>query len=112
MTDTGEEMTEAGVSIDYLNQILKAMGEFGKSPLSPSLGTQSEENAGPVEAPTEREIKILELLGQGLSNQAMADRLCVSESTVRYHLRNLNAKLGAKSRTQALFLARQLNLIP
>jgi LuxR family maltose regulon positive regulatory protein len=111
-TDTGEEMIEAGVSIDYLNQILKAMGEFGQRPLNPSPEIQSEESAGPVEAPTEREIKILELLGQGLSNQAMADRLCVSESTVRYHLRNLNAKLGAKSRTQALFLARQLNLIP
>jgi LuxR family maltose regulon positive regulatory protein len=112
VTDTGEEITEAGVPIDYLNQILKAMGEFGKRPLSPSPETQSEEIVGPVEAPTEREIKILELLAQGLSNQAMADRLCVSESTVRYHLRNLNAKLGAKSRTQALFLARQLNLIP
>ena len=111
-TDTGEEMIEAGVSIDYLNQILKAMGEFGTRSLSSSPETQNEEIAGPVEAPTEREIKVLELLGQGLSNQAMADRLCVSESTVRYHLRNLNAKLGAKSRTQALFLARQLNLIP
>ncbi|MFA7278459.1 MAG: LuxR C-terminal-related transcriptional regulator [Sterolibacterium sp.] len=62
--------------------------------------------SAPLEALSARERKTLQLVAQGLSNQALADRLCVSETTVRFHLRNAFAKLGAKNRTQAVALAR------
>lgn len=59
---------------------------------------------------TQKELKVLQLLGQGLSNAAMAEKLFVSDSTVRTHLRNINLKLHASSRTQAVSIARKLGL--
>lgn len=61
---------------------------------------------------TQKELKVLNLLGQGLSNAAMAEKLFVSDSTVRTHLRNINLKLHASSRTQAIAIARRMGLCP
>lgn len=63
-----------------------------------------------VEPLTQQELKVLNLLGQGLSNAAMAEKLFVSDSTVRTHLRNINLKLHANSRTQAFAIARRMGL--
>jgi len=65
-------------------------------------------NAEPL---TRKEIRVLQLLAEGYSNNAMAEKLFVSDSTVRTHLRNINAKLDAKSRTHAVAIARKLGLI-
>ncbi|WP_240479341.1 response regulator transcription factor, partial [Delftia tsuruhatensis] len=54
---------------------------------------------------------VLELLASGYSNAAMAEKLFVSDSTVRTHLRSINLKLGARSRTQAVALARELRVL-
>ncbi|MGE6688917.1 LuxR C-terminal-related transcriptional regulator [Stutzerimonas stutzeri] len=58
-----------------------------------------------------RELNILESVSFGLSNNAIADKLFVTESTVRSHLRKINAKLGASNRTQAVNMARRLGWI-
>lgn len=58
-----------------------------------------------------REIEVLALLETGLRNNDIAARLFVSETTVRTHLRNINAKLGARSRTEAVSLARHMGLL-
>ncbi|SCZ20751.1 MULTISPECIES: LuxR C-terminal-related transcriptional regulator [unclassified Pseudomonas] len=63
-----------------------------------------------VDPLTQKELKVLNLLGQGLSNAAMAEKLFVSDSTVRTHLRNINLKLHASSRTQAIAIARRMGL--
>jgi len=60
---------------------------------------------------TEREQEILPLLGEGLNNSEIAERLEVSRSTVRFHVSNILAKLGASSRTQAVAVAVRHNLI-
>lgn len=60
---------------------------------------------------TRKEIEVLMLLTEGCSNLDLADRLHVSNSTVRTHLRNINAKLETNSRTQALAVARKLGLV-
>lgn len=60
---------------------------------------------------TRKEIRVLQLLAEGYSNSALAEKLFVSDSTVRTHLRNINAKLGAHSRTQAVAIARRLAVI-
>ena len=65
----------------------------------------------PTEPLTRKEIRVLQLLAEGYSNSAMADKLFVSDSTVRTHLRNINLKLGARSRTQAVAIARRQRLI-
>lgn len=68
--------------------------------------------AGKVDALTKKEIQVLEMLAQGFSNKAIADRLFISESTARTHLRSINSKLHTSSRTQALVAARALGLLP
>jgi DNA-binding CsgD family transcriptional regulator len=61
---------------------------------------------------TPRELEILELIAAGLSNREIADRLCVSENTVKTHSSRLFDKLGARRRTQAVQLGKQAHLIP
>ena len=61
---------------------------------------------------TPREIEILELIAHGMSNREIAEKLFVSENTVKTHSSRLFDKLGAKRRTQAVQLAKELRLLP
>jgi NarL family two-component system response regulator LiaR len=61
---------------------------------------------------TPRELEILTLIAQGLSNREIAGRLFVSENTVKTHCSRAFDKLGARRRTQAVQLGKQLGLIP
>ena len=61
---------------------------------------------------TEREREVLSLLADGLSNAAIADKLTVSVHTVRNHISNLSAKLGAHSKLEALSIAVRDGLLP
>lgn len=87
---------------DYLARLMKALA-----------ATQP-----PVAAPprqdlllTRQELRVLQLLAEGYSNGAMADKLELSDSTVRTHLRSINLKLGAHNRGQAVAAARRLAVI-
>jgi len=61
---------------------------------------------------TPREREILELIANGMSNREIAEKLFVSENTVKTHSSRLFDKLGAKRRTQAVQLGKELGLIP
>ena len=61
---------------------------------------------------TPRELEILELIAQGLSNKEIAERVFVSENTVKTHSSRVFDKLGARRRTQAVQLGKDLRLIP
>jgi two-component system NarL family response regulator len=63
------------------------------------------------EAPTEREIQILQLLAQGMSNKAIGQALHISESTVKSHLKSLFSKLDVTSRAEAIALAARRGLV-
>ena len=55
-----------------------------------------------VESLTPREIEVLELVAEGLSNKAVAARLGISDQTVKFHLTSITGKLGAMNRTDAV----------
>ncbi len=61
---------------------------------------------------TPRELEVLELIAEGLSNREIAERVYVSENTVKTHSSRILFKLGAQRRTQAVQLGKQLRLIP
>jgi NarL family two-component system response regulator LiaR len=61
---------------------------------------------------TPRELEILSLIAHGLSNREIADRLFVSENTVKTHCSRAFDKLGARRRTQAVQLGKQLGILP
>jgi ATP/maltotriose-dependent transcriptional regulator MalT len=61
---------------------------------------------------TPRELEILELIAHGLSNKEIAERVFVSENTVKTHSSRVFEKLGARRRTQAVQLGKELRLIP
>lgn len=61
---------------------------------------------------TKRELEILELIAQGMSNREIAQKLFVSENTVKTHSSRLFDKLGARRRTQAVQLGQEMGLIP
>jgi two-component system, NarL family, response regulator LiaR len=61
---------------------------------------------------TKRELEILELIAGGLSNREIADKLFVSENTVKTHSSRLFEKLSAKRRTQAVQIGKEIGLIP
>ena len=61
---------------------------------------------------TRRELEVLELMAQGMSNREIAEKLFVSENTVKTHSSRVFDKLGAKRRTQAVQLGKELGLLP
>jgi LuxR family transcriptional regulator, maltose regulon positive regulatory protein len=60
---------------------------------------------------TARELEVLRLISSGLSNQAIADRLCISEHTVHRHVSNTLSKLAVPSRSAAVAHAARLGLL-
>ena len=68
-------------------------------------------HATPVERLTAREVEVLELLAEGLSNKAIGHRLGISDQTVKFHVGSISGKLGARNRTEAVRLAVRGGLI-
>jgi non-specific serine/threonine protein kinase len=64
-----------------------------------------------TESLSQREIEVLRLVADGLSNAEIAQQLVIGMSTVKKHINHVFAKLGVESRTQALVRARALNLL-
>ncbi|GGI56042.1 response regulator transcription factor [Winogradskyella haliclonae] len=60
---------------------------------------------------SKREYEVLKEIALGLSNQEIAEKLFVSESTIKTHVSNLLVKLDAKRRTQAIQVSKSLNII-
>ncbi|HIV73369.1 MAG TPA: LuxR C-terminal-related transcriptional regulator, partial [Candidatus Aquabacterium excrementipullorum] len=99
------------VWVEYLQSLVAALEAM---PSVPGPADREPASTGPTDAAaiTPQEVRILQLLAEGHSNGALAAQLKVSDSTVRTHLRNINAKLNAHNRMQAVATARRLAVIP
>jgi DNA-binding NarL/FixJ family response regulator len=71
----------------------------------------ADNDAAPIEPMTPREIEVLELLALGLPNKAIAQRLGISDQTVKFHVASICGKLGASNRTDAARRALRQGLI-
>ena len=91
---------------DHGLELLIRPGPFHHPPTTPAAGLHLAE---PLSA---RELEVLPLIADGLTNQEIAARLYLSLHTVKAHARNIYAKLGVSSRTQAAAKGRALGLLP
>jgi LuxR family maltose regulon positive regulatory protein len=81
------------------------------APAEPSCDRLAPQKQPLVEPLSERELEVLALLAEGLSNREIADKLFVSVGTVKTHVHNIYGKLGVGGRTQATAEARELGLL-
>jgi NarL family two-component system response regulator LiaR len=101
-------------------QLVRAIHQVarGQSSLSPAIARrlvrEVSGEAGsdtPAELLTDRETQVLRWIAHGLSNEEIADKLCISCATVRSHVSNLFAKLNLTRRTQAMLYAFRYGIV-
>jgi LuxR family maltose regulon positive regulatory protein len=90
---------------DYAARLLAASGE------DVAIPSPSPDASALIEALTDRELEVLDLISRGYSNQDIVDALVISLNTVKKHASNIYGKLGVRSRTQAVARAQELGLL-
>lgn len=94
-----------GISASFVEQLLK---QIGGEPLGTlKIRAQAAPAAGHIERLSKRELQVLHYIAEGLRNREIADKIFLSETTIKAHLRRIHSKLGAHSRTQAVAIARR-----
>ncbi len=104
------EAAARGVYAEYVNKLLEGFGVWeyggmGETPPHPHTPTL-------LDPLTPREIDVLHLISQGLSNRDIAEKLVIALNTVKRHTSSIYSKLNVRSRTQAVVRARELGLLP
>jgi LuxR family maltose regulon positive regulatory protein len=115
-----EQLQRRRVAVNYVTQILAAFettdgvdaGIADAGIRAQTRQTTLDPLSALVEPLSERELKVLQLIAEGLTNQEVASRLFLSLNTVKAHTRNIYGKLGVHSRTQAVARARALGFLP
>lgn len=94
------------------HEILQSIRQVhaGKKRIPPAVATRLAEHLGD-ETLTNREIEVLRHVAEGNRNREIADRLFISEETVKLHVRHIMEKLGANDRTQAVSIAVRRGII-
>ena len=99
-----------GVAPEYVSRLLAAFPVAEPEPAPPLI--EKDARVELVEPLSERELEVLELIAQGLTNREIGIRLFLSLNTVKAHTRNIYGKLGVHSRTQATARSQALGILP
>jgi DNA-binding NarL/FixJ family response regulator len=97
--------------LDGLQRGEAAMTRQTTARLMKWLADLSPQRAEPGQSLTEREIELLRLVAEGMSNKAIAQTLSISENTAKYHVKNILQKLGVQNRTEAVTQAIRAGLL-
>ena len=116
MADLLKRLAQSDAHLKYIGIIIKAFREersavFQSTSSSQTPAVHSLPNSGPVESLTKRELEIMTLLAQRLSNKEIAEKLFLSTKTVKAHLYNIYQKLNVSTRRQAVDKGDALGLI-
>jgi DNA-binding NarL/FixJ family response regulator len=101
---------EASVSGEDLASAITA-ARTGRITLAPGVSSVVGDTPGSIIDLTRRERQVLELMGRGLGNRAIAAELFISENTVRNHVRRVHEKLDVRTRTEAVVRAARVGLL-
>jgi LuxR family maltose regulon positive regulatory protein len=104
------EALSHGIAPDYVRRLLSAFPDAKPDPAAPP-STQASESDW-IEPLSEREIEVLALVAEGLTNQEIASRLFLSHHTIKAHTRNIFGKLDVHNRTEAVARGRALGILP
>jgi LuxR family maltose regulon positive regulatory protein len=104
------EALSRGIAPNYVQGLLAAFPVDEAEHTVPSKCQAQESEL--IEPLSERELEVLQLMAEGLTNPEIASRLFVSLNTVKAHARNIYGKLGVHNRTQAVTKARALGVLP
>lgn len=96
------EAAAGRIKPEYAGQLLAAF---------PTAAPPTPKKVEMVEPLSERELEVLQLIAEGLSNEEAAQRLVLSLPTIKWHASNIYGKLGVKNRTEAVAKARGLGLL-
>lgn len=114
MADAIRVVAKGGALIQpsITRKVLSEFARLSTQPNPPQYSTTPRFGASGLPEPlTERELGVLKCIAEGLSNREIADRLFITEGTVKNHVSNLIAKLGVRDRTQALLKAKELGIL-
>jgi LuxR family maltose regulon positive regulatory protein len=104
-----------GIAPDYMSRLLAAFADFGLQiadcRLEPKQAAIYNLQSAMVEPLSPRELEVLRLMAAGKSNAEVAQALVIAVSTVKTHTNSIFGKLQVTSRTQAIALARDLQLL-
>ena len=103
LLDGNHQDAPRGQGSTFVALVLRASGADPIHPAAPTVLT--------VVELTSHERTVMTLLANGVSNKEMATRLFVSENTVKFHLKNIYAKLSASNRVHAIAVARRLGIV-
>ncbi len=104
------EALSRGIAPDYVRCLLAAFPT--DEPAQAGTRTSSSDQSKLVEPLSQRELEVLQLIAEGLTNREIAERLFLSLNTVKVHTRNIYGKLNVRSRTQAIARSQELGLLP
>jgi LuxR family maltose regulon positive regulatory protein len=104
-----EKALSRGTAPEYVRKLLTIIEAEERQKLKKKKGEETHSRYGSLLSG--RELEVLKLMAEGLSNQQIADRLVISLSTAKNHVHNIIEKLNAKGRTQAIAQARELELM-
>jgi LuxR family maltose regulon positive regulatory protein len=104
------EAATRGIAPEYTRRLLAAfpVAEAEQADVSKAQAPKS----ALIEPLSERELDVLQLIAEGLTNREIAARLFLSLNTVKVHTRNMYGKLNVHSRTQAIARCQELGLLP
>jgi LuxR family maltose regulon positive regulatory protein len=101
---------DRGLAPDYTRRLLAAFPVVEPEKTDPSATKIPKSEL--IEPLSEREIEVVQLIAEGLTNREIAARLFLSVNTVKVHSRNIYGKLGAHNRTEAVARAQALGILP
>jgi len=102
---------------EYANKLLTAFSvgekEGGEEEATPHVAMPLRDRPpDPLDPLSDRELEVLQLIAEGLTNKEIAARLHLAPGTVKVHAHNIYSKLGVSGRTQAVAKARTRNILP
>jgi len=116
--DVGEELVpllnetvRRDVKPEYASRILDALVKRARLAGADITLSRSKGQSTLIEPLSDRELEVLQLVSEGMSNREIAEKLFISTGTAKTHVHNLCGKLGARNRTEAAMKAKELKLV-